>query len=129
MANFFSPNFRWSNLALLVETWIFRVLLTLAFFVGLIGLAIWSPTTLGYVLATNYVLYLGLELLQWLVLMYYSPNPRRDGGSLTCLPLMPIYQVFLKSASLVALVEEFFWRRSFRDTFVPAHVSQATWRW
>ncbi len=129
MANVFSPNFRISNLVMLVETWLFRILLCYASLAALLWLVLADSRTAWFVLITNYVLCMGLELGQWLVLMVYTPQPGRDSWSLLCVPLMPLYYVFLKCASLVAYSEELLWRRSYRDTFVPAHVSQATWHW
>lgn len=129
MANVLSPNFRPSNLAMLAETWIFRVLLTYAMFLSLGWFALNDPHLLGLALLTNYVAYCGLEFLQWLVIMYYSPNPRRDAWSILCLPLVPPYYLFLKTASFVAITEEFLWRKSYQDNFVPLHVRQVTWHW
>ena len=129
LANPFRAHFRLSNLAMLLETWIFRIALTLAMFVALIWLLLSDPQTFGYVLLTNYVLYIVIEVVQWLVLMYYTPKPSRDAWSLLCLPLVPPYCLFLKVASLVAIVEEFLWRRSYDDNFVPLHVRQVTWHW
>ena len=118
-----------SNLMLLLETWIFRIALTLVGIIVLSWLAITKPGLLGYVLLTNYVLYCVLELLQWLVVMYYTPKPARDAWSIACLPLVPAYYLFLKFASVVAIVEEFLWRRSYEDNFVPVHVRRVTWHW
>ena len=129
IANAFSPNFRLSNLVMLLETWIFRIALTFAAFALLAWFAVTAPVTLGYVLFTNYLLYMVLEFLQWLVLMYYTPKPNRDGWSILCLPLVPPYYLFLKAASLVAIIEEFLWRRSYDDNFVPVHVRRVTWHW
>ncbi len=129
MANVFSPNFRLSNFVMLLETWVFRIVLTFAAFALLGWLAITTPATLGYILLTNYAMCCSLEFFQWLVIMYYTPNPRRDGWSLLCLPLVPPYYLYLKVASLVAIVEEFLWRRSYDDNFVPVHVRQVTWHW
>lgn len=129
MANIFSPNFRLSNLVMLLETWIFRIALSVVGLVILAWLATTQPKLLGYVLLTNYVMYCGLEFLQWLVLMYYTPKPARDAWSLACLPLVPPYYLFLKLASVVAIFEEFLWRRSYDDNFVPVHVRRVTWHW
>ena len=129
LANIHSPNFRFSNLALLLDTWFFRIGMTLAFFVYLLLLPWMKVHSLGFVLLTNYVLYLGFELVQWVVLLYYTPNLRRDAWAILCLPLVPCYYMFLKVASLVAMVEEFLWRRSYDDNFVPSHVRQVTWHW
>ena len=129
MANVFSRNFRLSNLALVAEAWTFDIVLTFAFFAYLGWLAVAQSGLLGYVLLTNYAAYLVVELIQWLVLMYYSPNRLRDGKSLLCAPWMPLYYSFLKGATLVAVLEETLFRRSFDDSFVPQHVRQVTWRW
>ena len=129
LANMFSANFRWSNLMMLLETWIFRIALTMVGLVLLVALGLTKPGLLGYVLLTNYVIYCGLEFLQWLVMMYYTPKPSRDAWSLACLPLVPPYYLFLKVASAVAIVEEFVWRRSYDDNFVPLHVRRVTWHW
>ena len=129
MANFWSPGFRLSNLALLVETWFFRILLTYLSFATLLLMSIAAPEAWYLIIFTNFVLCILLEFLQWMVVMYYTPNPRRDAWTVMCIPLMPLYYLFLKCASLVAYTEEFLWRRSYRDTFVPEHVSQKTWHW
>ena len=92
-------------------------------------MAIFYSKDIGFILLTNYALYLVIELIQWLVLMYYTPAPRRDGWTIVSVPLMPCYYVYLKCASLVAIIEEFFWRRSYQDDFVPTHVRKTTWHW
>lgn len=129
IANVFSPNFQLSNLVMLLETWFFRIFLTFAALILTAWLMVSTPKTMCYIMLTNYFVYCTLEFLQWLVLMYYSPNPRRDGWSLLCLPLVPPYYLFLKFASAVAILEEFFWRRSYDDNFVPVHVRRVTWHW
>jgi len=129
LANVRSPGFRFSNLAILLETWFFRIFLAYAAAATTLIMAILSPQALCYALLTNYLAYVVLELSQWLVVMYYSPKPKRDAWSVLCVPLQPVYFLFIKAASLVAYTEEFLWRRSYRDTFVPAHVSRKTWQW
>jgi hypothetical protein len=42
---------------------------------------------------------------------------------------MPCYFFYLRFATLVAIVEETLWRRSFDDNFVPERVRRVTWRW
>ncbi|MCA9239039.1 MAG: glycosyltransferase, partial [Planctomycetales bacterium] len=129
LANPRSPGFRVSNLAILVETWFFRIFLVYAAAIALPLMAILWPDRLGYALLTNYALCAAIEFTQWLVVMYYTPKPARDAWSLLCVPLLPAYFLYIKAASLVAYTEEFCWRRSYRDSFVPAHVSCKTWQW
>ncbi|TWT72684.1 Poly-beta-1,6-N-acetyl-D-glucosamine synthase [Posidoniimonas polymericola] len=129
LANVRSPGFRLSNLAILAETWFFRILLTYLAAASMVVMAVCWPGWFVYALLTNYALCVLLELAQWMVVMFYTPKPARDAWALLCVPLMPAYFLFIKAASLVAYTEEFFWRRSYRDTFVPAHVSRRTWQW
>jgi cellulose synthase/poly-beta-1,6-N-acetylglucosamine synthase-like glycosyltransferase len=129
MANVFSPNFRWSNLGLLVERWVFSIAMTIGFFAYLIWLAAQDWRLLVYVLLTNYAAYLLMEIVQWLTVLYYSLDRRRDLVLAACAPLMPLYFFFLRFATLVAIIEETFWRRSFDDNFVPERVRRVTWRW
>jgi hypothetical protein len=84
---------------------------------------------LVYVLLTNYAAYLAMEVVQWLTVLYYSLDRRRDLALAACAPLMPLYFFFLRFATLVAIIEETFWRRSFDDNFVPHRVRRVTWRW
>ncbi|MDC0935014.1 glycosyltransferase [Pirellulales bacterium] len=129
MANFCSRSFCTSNVAILLETWFFRIFLAYAAAAATLIMTLFYPQWLGYTLLTNYALCGILEFSQWLVVMYYSPKPGRDAWTLLCLPLLPMYFVFLKAAALVAYTEEFLWRRSYRDSFVPTHVSRKTWQW
>jgi hypothetical protein len=59
----------------------------------------------------------------------YSDNWKRDWSAGLVLPLSPIYQLFLRFVSFVAITEEFLWRKSFDDGHVPKHVREATWHW
>jgi len=129
LGNVFSPNFCWNNLGLLVERFTFTIALTLAFAAYLIWLVLQDRELLIYVLLTNYVAYLALEVVQWLVILFYSLDRRRDLRIALCAPLMPCYFFYLRFATLVAIIEETFWRRSFDDNFVPERVRRVTWRW
>jgi cellulose synthase/poly-beta-1,6-N-acetylglucosamine synthase-like glycosyltransferase len=129
IGNVLSPNFCWNNLALLLERWTFTIGLTLAFVVYLVWLAFQDLELVIYVLLTNYAAYLALEIVQWLVILFYSLDRRRDAWLALCAPLMPCYFFYLRFATLVAIVEETLWRRSFDDNFVPERVRRVTWRW
>jgi biofilm PGA synthesis N-glycosyltransferase PgaC len=129
LANPFAPNFRISNLAMLADRWLYSLMLIYAFWGYAVWLCVFSDYNVAYVALTTYVLYLVLECLQLLVVLCYSLDRPRDLAVGLALPLMPLYYLFLRLATLVAVTEELFWRRSFRDTFVPAHVREATWHW
>ena len=129
MANLRSPNFRWSNFFVLAESWLFRVVLSAAFVAYCLWLLIAQPANMAYVLALNYVIYLALDLMQWAVLLYYSGHLRRDFAYLPGFLLAPAYSFFLRVTTVVAIVEEAFWRQSWQDGYVPPRVRRVTWHW
>lgn len=129
MANLRSPNFRWSNFVMLLESWLFRVVLSMAFVVYCGWLLLAGRVDLGYILLTNYVAYVLLDLLQWIVLFYYSPNRARDMRFAAGFLLAPGYSFFLRVTTIIAMIEEAVWRRSWQDNYVPQRVRRATWHW
>jgi cellulose synthase/poly-beta-1,6-N-acetylglucosamine synthase-like glycosyltransferase len=129
LANPFAPHFRWSNLAMLVDSWLFSVVLLYAFW-GYLAYLVWhGHEHLGKLLMLNYLAYAGIEVVNLLVVLYYSLDRRRDFCIGLVAPLMPFYYLFLKAAQVWAITEEILTRRSFRDNFVPEHVRAVTWHW
>ena len=129
MADFRSSSFSPTNFFMVAERILYCVLLQFAFWIYMLWLAISFSDHLIYIFMTNYLIYFVLELLQYQVVIYYSLDRRRDILIGLILPLMPLYYLFLRAATLAALLEEFFTRRSFRDNFVPERVRKATWHW
>jgi len=84
---------------------------------------------LAMTLATVYLAYVVCETIQFLILMYYSPTPRRELLLLPAVPLMPGYCALQKLVTFWAITEELFTRRSYRDNFVPRRVRTVTWHW
>ena len=129
MANIFSPNFRFSNLCLLLDRWILNVLMTFALWSYLVWLCLHAHEDTWKQLFLYYLVYVGLEFIQLGIILYYSTARRRDLAIGLAAPLMPFYHLILKAVSLLALTEEILTRRSFQDEFVPTHVREATWHW
>ncbi len=130
LANPLSANFRVSNFALVVERWVFNLFLPLWFWVYF-GWLLIMPHDLPLLKigAIFYVVYCVMELMQLLVLLFYSRHPWRD-AQLAWVPfVMPLYQALQRCVTTVAIVEEMLTRRSYRDTFVPGHVRRVAWRW
>jgi len=129
LGNIFSPNFRWSNLLMLLDRWLFNVALPYVLW----AYAAWlvfnpKPHTINH-LIFYYLVYVGMDLLQLLIVLFYSNDRRRDFLAGLVAPLSPLYYLILKAVALWALTEELISRRSFRDGFVPEHVRRATWYW
>lgn len=129
LGNIFSPNFRLSNLMLLLDRWIYGLLLPIFFWAYLIWLCAHPHANLIHLFILYYVCYLGLELLQVRLVAYYSMDRKHDLIVCLIVPLMPFYHLIQRCVSSYAVVEELLWRRSFKDSFVPAHVRRVTWHW
>lgn len=129
MAYFWQPNFRWTEFVLLCERWFFNIVCVYGLWVYLVWLFWWMPNQAPYVLISLYLCYLAFEVIGPLVVLYYSNTPRRDAAICAIFPLVPLYQFFLKVASVVAITEEIFLRQSFHDDYVPQHVRNVTWHW
>jgi cellulose synthase/poly-beta-1,6-N-acetylglucosamine synthase-like glycosyltransferase len=130
LANPLSPNFRLTNLLVLLDRWSYNVVLPFGIWAYLIWTLVFERhehTWKQYLL--YYLVYVVFETIQAGAAIYYSNDRRRDVWVSLALPLMPFYQLLLKLVTIVAIVEEIAWRRSFRDSFVPTHVREATWHW
>lgn len=130
MANPFNANFRWSNLCLFAERWVFNLILPIWFCLcaGYLLLFQWHeefwPVVILYYLA-----FMFMEFMQYLFILDYSNNKRRDLSLLAVVPLMPLYQCYQRLVTSWAIAEEIFHRRSYKDSFVPKHVRDVTWHW
>jgi len=129
LGNPWARNSTWANLCLMAERWFFNVICVYSFWLyGIWVLIFFSGGALN-LLGLLYCCGLAIELIQMLVLLFYSDRPWRDLGLSAVLPLYPFYQVFLKFVDFVALSEEIAFRSSGDDNFVPLHVRLSTWRW
>ncbi len=129
MAFFWSPNFRWGNFLHLLDAWVFRIGCLFAIWGCVLMTILHPPRDLWKVMAALYLLYVALQIVQVLPVLYYSLAPRRDARILLVLPLAPLYQTFLRCARTCSILEEIFLRFSYRDNFYPKHVRDATWHW
>ncbi len=130
LANIFRRNFRASNLLVILDRWMYNILFPFLIWVYLIwtiGFNYHEHTWKQYLL--YYLLYVGFESAQAAIAVYYSNNRWRDMWVGIAAPLMPFYHLTLKLVTIGAVTEEAFWRRSYEDNFVPAHVRRATWHW
>jgi biofilm PGA synthesis N-glycosyltransferase PgaC len=129
MAYFWQPHFRWSELLLLSERWFFNIVCLYGLW-GYLAWLLWGlPEQAPFVLLSLYLCYVCCEIVGSLSVLYYTQTFWRDAATCLIFPLVPLYQVFLKAASVVAVTEELLFRQSFRDNFVPQHVRDATWHW
>jgi cellulose synthase/poly-beta-1,6-N-acetylglucosamine synthase-like glycosyltransferase len=130
MINPWAATFRWNNACLILERWLFSLFLPLAFWIWTTWQFLTVPwTSFCYTMLSFYVAYLICDLILMIIILDLSENRRRDVTYVPCVPLMPLYHLFLKFATTYAVLEELLTRRSFRDNFVPAKVRNVTWHW
>lgn len=128
--NPFGMNFRLSTFLMMLERWVFNIVLVYVSLIYWIWLFLnHDLETIGYVAFTFYVLYVACDLLQNVFVFYYSEQRKQDLLLSIGSPLMPIYYFYQKLVTMWAITEEIFARRSFRDNFVPERVRNATWHW
>jgi cellulose synthase/poly-beta-1,6-N-acetylglucosamine synthase-like glycosyltransferase len=130
MANPFNQHFRIGNAIMFAERWVYNLLLPLWFWVY-VGWIVcnYDLSQLFYPAILFYLLYCIGDFIQYLIILDYSPSPRRDAASMLVIPIMPLYQFYQRFVTSFAIIEEILVRRSFTDTYVPKHVRDATWHW
>jgi biofilm PGA synthesis N-glycosyltransferase PgaC len=129
LAYFWRPNFSLSNLAVLVESWVFNLLCMYGIWAWVVFFCLRTPEDWRQILLTLYLCCLTFEALQVVAVLYYTNTPRRDLLTCALFFLAPLYGLLHLAVRLVATTEEIFWRKSFRDNYVPKKVRDATWHW
>lgn len=123
-------HFSWSNFFLFMERWVFNLVLPLWCWIGLGWIALVQPSDSWLSIAMLYLsLYAFNEFVLYLLILYYTDHKARDAKLIWVVPLLPFYQAYQRFVTTWAILEEMLTRRSFRDSFVPAHVRQMTWKW
>jgi cellulose synthase/poly-beta-1,6-N-acetylglucosamine synthase-like glycosyltransferase len=129
LANPLQKSFRLRNLLMLLDRWMYSVILQYCFLFYLLWLCVHlHDRTLDQFLL-YYAVYLGFEIVQLLVLLYYCGNRLSLLRLVPIAPLMPFYYLYMRFITLWAVSEELIHRRSYKDGFVPEHVRLATWHW
>ncbi|NND98137.1 MAG: glycosyltransferase family 2 protein [Pirellulaceae bacterium] len=129
MANPFRADFRLSNWLMIVERWMYGIVLQYAFLIYVLWQAFHLQQYFVHQCFLYYVVYLIAELMQVFLLLYYCDNRRNILSIALVIPLMPLYYIWMRCITIWAVSEELVYRRSYRDNFVPAHVRNVTWHW
>jgi cellulose synthase/poly-beta-1,6-N-acetylglucosamine synthase-like glycosyltransferase len=129
MSQPWTRHFRLTNALLLMERWFFNIVCVFTYWAYALWLLIAFDGNTISTLILLYLLQLALEFGSALLLLCYSHTPGRDLLLAAVLPFVPLYQVFIKLADLVAILEEIFIRKSATDNFVPEKVRRVTWHW
>ena len=114
---------------MMMERWFFNVICVYTFWLYGVWLLLAYPGSCMKLIPLLYCCGICIELIQMMVLLYYSDRLKQDLLLAAVLPFYPLYQVFMKAVNVFALTREIFIRDSGRDNFVPVRVRNATWRW
>ena len=105
----------------------FQVVLTVVFPCYLTVLYFTYPILFPYLVAGVMLLYMGTLFISYFIAVALSERPLQD---LKLLPYLPLYAVFigwyLRFVRLLAYMDEFFFRSSFKEPYVPAWVQSET---
>ncbi|MFT5302545.1 MAG: biofilm PGA synthesis N-glycosyltransferase PgaC [Mariniblastus sp.] len=128
--NPFGKHFDIKTFLMLLERWVFNLVLPYLA-PCFVAYVLWtrSTTDVCYLALFLYAAYAVCDLIQLGFLLFYSPNKKQDMMLGLISPLMPIYYVYQKFVTLIAITEELFQRKSFQSDFVPERVRNATWHW
>jgi cellulose synthase/poly-beta-1,6-N-acetylglucosamine synthase-like glycosyltransferase len=129
LAFFWQSHFRWLNLCLLLEAWVFNIVAMYGIWVWIVWFCFNLSAGWWEILFTLYLCYLVFEIIQIVSVWYFSLDLKRDLLICGVFFLVPFYQCLLLAVRLVATTEEIVLRKSFQDNFVPPKVRATTWRW
>lgn len=129
--NLFNNNFRLTNTLYWYDTMLFSVWCTLSFWVFLIfTFASLEWDTLQNVIIASFFAYMIMGIFQTLTVIFYSQNIKRDISSCIVFPIYSLYGgLFMRAVRTVAILDEFFNRSSYRDSYVPKFVQEKAFNW
>lgn len=115
------------NFLAAVDIVLFQVVFTLIFPFYLTWLYFTYPTLFLYLICGVSLLYMGTLVVTFLIALTLSERPLDD---LKLFPYIPLYGLFIgwymRFVRLLAYLDEFFFRSSFKEPYVPAHVQLET---
>lgn len=129
MVNPFQADFRIINALMIVDRWIYSIVLQYGFVAYLLWQVFHLHGNSAYQYLFYYFAYLAMEVFQLGILMFYCENPKQVLKVGCIFPLMPLYYVWMRIVTLWAITEELVARRSYDDNFVPQRVRRVTWHW
>lgn len=129
MANPLHAEFRLRNLFMLVDRSLYSIVLPYSFAVYVIWQILHVHDQTLYHYALFYFVYLGFEVIQLLLLLYYSLDRKMVLSVAPVFPLMPFYYAYMRLITLWSITEEIVHRRSHQDNFVPPHVRRMALHW
>lgn len=120
-----NENFMFSNFISFVENIFFSVVFDFKWMVYVLDMAYNYPSYLKFIIPMNYFIYLGFNVLQFIVMLSLSERWKNDFKLFIYLPLVPFYAGFyMRAVRTIAYVQEFVYMKSYKDPWNPWKVSR-----
>ncbi len=125
--NIFRPHegFSFTTFLSSFENIFFNVVLNALWFVYIADILIHFPARAKFIIPVNYFLYLTVNILEMVVILWASERKRDEASLAFYLPLMPPYvAVYMRFIRTFAYLQELFTKASYRDPWNPWKVSK-----
>lgn len=130
IANPLMKNFRWSNFIYWWDVLFFNVISSYTFWIfGLWLFLANSVTNIIHILSFTLFAYMFFGIIQTIVILYYSPNLKRDIKICLLSPFYVFYALFLRMIRTYAIYDELVYKSSYQDNYVPTYVRESTIHW
>ncbi|GAB1307943.1 glycosyltransferase [Urechidicola sp. KH5] len=115
-----NSNFKWSNFFALAENVFYNVVLDLLWWIYIIDIIINYTGQLYFVIAMNLTLYIVMSYIQMLSIYLFSERKKEEFYLWPYVVFMSIYTgTYLRIIRTIAYYKEFFFKRSFEDSWNP----------
>lgn len=127
----FVNHFRFTNFIYWWDTFFFSVWCTFSFWMMLIALFFTQPWDVIQNLSVSvFMAYMVFGFFQMLTVLFHSNNLKRDMPSCIVFPFYTLYGgFFMRAVRTVAILDEYFNRSSYRDSYVPKYCQVKAYHW
>ncbi|MBU2521908.1 MAG: glycosyltransferase [Proteobacteria bacterium] len=131
--NVFNPlwnNFSFYNLLSMLDIIFFHVMLGLTFFIYIVYLFIYFREIMFIILLVTYIYYIAADTIQTFIAWWLSERKREDLHLFFYIPIFSLYNgYFERMIRVVAYLDEFLFRRSYKDLYIPRRVGAKMIKW
>ncbi len=124
-----SDSFSFTNMLVVLDVAFFRIFLLYSFWFYFIWLLLFCPEGIPLVMIVSFTAYTLSSMVQMSIQLYYSHTPLLDFEIMLYAFLMYPYRFLEKTIRLISVTEEFLFRRSYEDKYVPRRVGRETIHW
>ncbi len=129
MAFPWNKSYSLTNMLVIADVFFFRIFLCYSFFIYFISMLIFSPAYIPLIFGLNFLAYLASNIIIMTIQFYYSFCPWED-FKIMCVSFINYpYKLIQKVVRLTSVTEEFLFRKSYEDPYIPKRVGKATIHW